>query len=102
MNKVKRIDAKQQRMVTIKHQANRRIIECTCNSLEMHSICVDYLFRFTPPSSGVSGSGKTFTCDRLIIKMFSESAKSEWLQDIRKVCQKALRITVYKSCIVSI
>ena len=35
--------------------------------------------------SGTSGSGKTFTCDRLIIKMFAESSKSEWLQDIRKV-----------------
>ena len=35
--------------------------------------------------SGMSGSGKSFTADRLIVKMFADSTKSEWLQDIRKV-----------------
>ncbi|XP_019849259.1 PREDICTED: unconventional myosin-IXa-like [Amphimedon queenslandica] len=37
--------------------------------------------------SGMSGSGKSFTADRLIVKMFSNSMKSDWLQDIRKYWQ---------------
>ena len=43
-----------------------------------------YIFISTS-SSGMSGSGKSFTADRLIVKMFSNSMKSDWLQDIRKV-----------------
>lgn len=35
--------------------------------------------------SGKSGSGKTFTADRLMVKMLARSTKSEWIQDIRKV-----------------
>lgn len=43
-------------------------------------------------SRGCSGSGKTFTVDRLIIKMFSSSAKSDWLQDLRKVSHTSTSI----------
>ena len=52
---------------------------------QMVIIISSFFLSFFLTYSGMSGSGKTFTCDRLIIKMFSESTKSEWLQDIRKV-----------------
>ena len=34
---------------------------------------------------GVSGSGKTFTADQLLLKMFQTAVKSDWLQNLRKV-----------------
>ena len=34
--------------------------------------------------SGVGGSGKTFTADRLLMKLFTITKKSDWFQDLRK------------------
>ena len=35
--------------------------------------------------SGVCGSGKSFTADRLLLEMFQNTKRTDWLQDIRKV-----------------
>ena len=35
--------------------------------------------------NGVSGSGKSFTADQLLVKMFQIAHKTDWLQDLRKV-----------------
>ncbi len=35
--------------------------------------------------NGVSGSGKTFTADQVLLKMFQTARKSDWLQNLRKV-----------------
>jgi myosin heavy subunit len=34
---------------------------------------------------GPCGSGKTFTADQLLVKMFQNTQRTDWLQDIRKV-----------------
>ena len=34
---------------------------------------------------GLSGSGKSFTADQLLVKIFQMTKKSDWLQDLRKV-----------------
>ena len=41
-------------------------------------------------SSGVSGSGKSFTSDQLLVKMFQNTQRTDWLQDIRKVGDTSL------------
>ena len=33
---------------------------------------------------GLSGSGKSFTADQLLMKMFQMSHKTEWIQDLRR------------------
>ena len=35
--------------------------------------------------TGVLGSGKTFTADQVLLKMFQTARKSDWLQNLRKV-----------------
>jgi hypothetical protein len=37
--------------------------------------------------SGVCGSGKSFTADQLLVKVFQTVQKTEWLQDLRKYWQ---------------
>lgn len=37
---------------------------------------------------GLSGSGKSFTADQLLMKMFQMSHKTDWIQDLRKVQAK--------------
>lgn len=37
--------------------------------------------------SGVCGSGKSFTADQLLVKIFQTVQKTEWLQDLRKYWQ---------------
>lgn len=34
---------------------------------------------------GLSGSGKSFTADQLLMKMFQMSHKTDWIQDLRRV-----------------
>lgn len=34
---------------------------------------------------GLSGSGKSFTADQLLVKMFQMSHKTDWIQDLRRV-----------------
>jgi myosin heavy subunit len=36
---------------------------------------------------GPCGSGKTFTADQLLVKMFQNTQRTDWLQDIRKYWQ---------------
>ncbi len=35
--------------------------------------------------NGLSGAGKTFTADQVLLKMFQTAHKSDWLQNLRKV-----------------
>ena len=37
--------------------------------------------------SGMCGSGKSFTADQLLVKVFQTAHKTEWLQDLRKYWQ---------------
>ena len=37
--------------------------------------------------SGICGSGKSFTADQLLVKVFQTVQKTEWLQDLRKYWQ---------------
>ena len=37
--------------------------------------------------SGMCGSGKSFTADQLLVKIFQTVQKTEWLQDLRKYWQ---------------
>jgi dachs protein len=37
--------------------------------------------------NGVCGSGKSFTADRLLLEMFQNTKRTDWLQDIRKYWQ---------------
>ena len=37
--------------------------------------------------SGVCGSGKSFTADQLLLKIFQTVQKTDWLQDLRKYWQ---------------
>ena len=36
---------------------------------------------------GLSGSGKSFNADQVLMKVFQMAHKTEWLQDLRKVSQ---------------
>ena len=40
---------------------------------------------------GLSGSGKSFNADHLLMKMFQMAEKSDWLLDLRKVRRRRRR-----------
>ena len=44
-----------------------------------------YTLTHTHTHSGACGSGKSFTADQLLVKMFQNTQRTDWLQDIRKV-----------------
>ena len=44
---------------------------------------------------GLSGSGKSFTADQLLMKMFQMSHKTDWIQDLRRVRNSTMIIMLW-------
>ena len=55
-----------------------------CELRVCEGMCICYSLAMVFHCSGVGGSGKTFTADRLLMKLFTITKKSDWFQDLRK------------------